>query len=336
MTGTSTIHKQRCCDVHCYCSPVILGRAEEMARLERLLADARAGCGGALVVRGEAGIGKSALLNRVAATATDMSVLRGVGIESEIEVPFAGLHLLFHAYLDRVDALPVPQAAALRSAMGLTAAGGGERFLVGAATLSLLSELAGDRPMLCIVDDAQWFDQASADALLFAARRLRREPVAVLFAVREEAGRFASLSLDVLALPPLDRASAGSLLDERAKVLAPPTRARIVAEAGGNPLAILEFAAALVDWKGSGRALSTPVEPLPVTRQVQEAFQSRIGDLPEATQRLLVVAAADDTADLTVVVRAGERLGLSATDLEPAERARLVELTADSDRKSVV
>ncbi|MEV0713983.1 AAA family ATPase [Asanoa sp. NPDC050611] len=309
---------------------MILGRAEEMARLERLLADARAGCGGALVVRGEAGIGKSALLNRVAATATDMSVLRGVGIESEIEVPFAGLHLLFHAYLDRVDALPVPQAAALRSAMGLTAAGGGERFLVGAATLSLLSELAGDRPMLCIVDDAQWFDQASADALLFAARRLRREPVAVLFAVREEAGRFASLSLDVLALPPLDRASAGSLLDERAKVLAPPTRARIVAEAGGNPLAILEFAAALVDWKGSGRALSTPVEPLPVTRQVQEAFQSRIGDLPEATQRLLVVAAADDTADLTVVVRAGERLGLSATDLEPAERARLVELTADS------
>jgi DNA-binding CsgD family transcriptional regulator len=309
---------------------VILGRAEELARLDRLLADARAGGGGALVVRGEAGIGKSALLDRVAATATDMSVLRGVGIESEIEVPFAGLHLLFHPYLDRIEALPGPQAAALRTAFGLTGAGAGERFLVGAATLSLLSELAGDRPLVCIVDDAQWFDQASADALLFAARRLRREPVAMLFAVRDGAGRFTAPSIEVLALSALDRASAGSLLDQRANVLAPPTRARIVAEAGGNPLAILEFAAALTDRIASGRPWSTPVEPLPVTGQVQEAFRSRIGDLPEATQRLLVLAAADDTADLSVVVRAGERLGLSATDLEPAERARLVQLTAES------
>ena len=309
---------------------MILGRAEELARLDRLLAGARAGDGGALVVRGEAGIGKSALLNQVDATATDMSVLRGVGIESEIEVPFAGLHLLFHPYLDRIEALPVPQAAALRTAFGLTAAGAGERFLIGAATLSLLSELAGDRPLVCIVDDAQWFDQASADALLFAARRLRREPVAMLFAVRDEAGRFTAPSLDVLALSPLDRASAGSLLDQRAKVLAPPTRARIVAEAGGNPLAVLEFAAALTDRKASARPWSTPVEPLPVTGQVQEAFRSRIGDLPEATQRLLVLAAADETADLAAVVRAGERLGLSAADLEPAERARLVQLTPES------
>jgi DNA-binding CsgD family transcriptional regulator len=309
---------------------VILGRAAELARLDRLLADARAGGGGALVIRGEAGIGKSALLHRVAATATDMSVLRGVGIESEIEMPFAGLHLLFHPYLDRVEALPGPQAAALRTALGLTASGAGERFLVGAATLSLLSELAGDRPLVCIVDDAQWFDQASADALLFAARRLRREPVAMFFAVRDEAGRFTAPSLEVLALSPLDRASAGSLLDQRANVLAPPTRARIVAEAGGNPLAILEFAAALTDRKASGRPWSTPVEPLPVTGQVQEAFRSRIGDLPEVTQRLLVLAAADDTADLAVVVRAGERLGLSAADLEPAERARLVQLSTES------
>jgi hypothetical protein len=122
---------------------VILGRTEELARLDRLLTDARAGGGGALVIRGEAGIGKSALLDRIAASARDMSVLRGVGIESEIEVPFAGLHLLFHPYLDRVEALPGPHAAALRAAFGLPAAGAGERFLVGAATLSLLSELAG-------------------------------------------------------------------------------------------------------------------------------------------------------------------------------------------------
>jgi len=310
---------------------MILGRKDELARIDLLLAETRAGGGGALVIRGEAGIGKSALLDHAAAAATDMRVLRGVGIESEIEVPFAGLHLLLHPYLDRIKALPPPQAEALRTAFGLTRVGAGERFLVGAATLSLLSELAGESPLVCLIDDAKWFDQSSADALLFAARRLRLDPVAMLFAVRDGIGRFAAPSIDAVSLAALDRASAVSLLNQRAKGLDSPTRTRVLAEARGNPLAIIEFAAALTDRNRiGGRPWSLPVEPLPVAGQVQEAFRARIRDLPDATQRVLLLAAADDTANLAVVLRAAEQLGLSAADLEPAEHARLIELTAET------
>ncbi|WP_280381199.1 ATP-binding protein [Nocardia wallacei] len=304
---------------------MVLGRAEELARVDRLLADARAGTGGALVIRGDAGIGKTVLLDHAARAADDMRVLRGVGIESEVSVPFAGLHLLLHSCLDRIDALPEPQARALRAAFGLGDGGGG-RFLIGAATLSLLSELGGDGPVACLIDDAHWFDPASLDALLFAARRLGQEPVAVLFAVREGAGHFPAAGLDTMPLPALDRAGATALLDRRAHDLADPMRARILAEAHGNPLAIIEFTAALTGRGGHGWSL--PVEPLPVARQVQDAFRARIGELPEAAQRMLVLVAADDTADPAVVVRAGERLGLTAADLEPAERATLLELSA--------
>lgn len=301
---------------------MVLGRAEELARVDRLLAAARDGTGGALVIRGEAGIGKTVLLEHAARAAADMRVLRGVGIESEVSVPFAGLHLLLHSCLDRIEALPEPQARALRAAFGLGDSGGG-RFLIGAATLSLLSELAGDGPVACLIDDAHWFDPASLDALLFAARRLGQEPVAVLFAVREGAGHFPAAGLDTMVLPALDRAGAAALLDRRAHDLADAMRARILAEAHGNPLAIIEFTAAL-----TGRGWSLPVEPLPVARQVQDAFRARIGELPDAAQRMLVLVAADDTADPAVVVRAAQRLGLSAADLEPAERATLLELSA--------
>uniref|UniRef100_UPI002454B214 ATP-binding protein n=1 Tax=Nocardia wallacei TaxID=480035 RepID=UPI002454B214 len=304
---------------------MVLGRAEELARIDRLLAAARDGTGGALVLRGDAGIGKTVLLDHAARAAVGMRVLRGVGIESEVSVPFAGLHLLLHSCLDRVEALPEPQARALRAAFGLGESGGG-RFLIGAATLSLLSELAGDGPVACLIDDAHWFDPASLDALLFAARRLGQEPVAVLFAVREGAGHFPAAGLDTLALPALDRAGATALLDRRAHDLADPMRARILAEARGNPLAIIEFTAALTGRGGGGWSL--PVEPLPVARQVQDAFRARIGELPDAAQRMLVLVAADDTADPAVVVCAGERLGLTAADLEPAERATLLELSA--------
>ncbi|WP_280262157.1 helix-turn-helix transcriptional regulator [Nocardia wallacei] len=305
---------------------MVLGRVEELARIERLLADVRAGAGGALVIRGEAGIGKTALLDHAETAAADLRLLRGVGIESEIEVPFAGLHLLLHPHLDRIDALPEPQAQALRAAFGLTDAGGGERFLIGAATLSLLSELAGDGPLACLIDDAHWFDPASLDALLFAARRLRQEPLAMLFTVREGAGHFPAAALDTVTLPALDRASATALLDRRANDLAGPTRARILAEARGNPLAIIEFTAALTGREHGG-AWSLPVEPLPVAGQVQDAYRARIAELPQPAQRLLVLAAADDTADPAIVAHAGERLGLRAADLEPAEQAALIELS---------
>ncbi|REF00711.1 ATP-binding protein [Thermomonospora umbrina] len=308
---------------------MFFGRSEEISRIDGLVAGARAGSGGALIVRGDAGIGKTALLGHAAESAAGLRVLHGVGIESEIEVPFAGLHLLLHPYLDRIAALPGRQADALRTAFGLTGAGASERFLIGAATLSLLSELAGDRPLVCLIDDAQWFDPASADALVFAARRLRLEPVAVLFAVRDGAGRFPAPGIPTLSLPALDRADAISLLDRHGRDLAGPTRARILAEAQGNPLAIIEFTAALTDRRGrAGFARALPVEPLPVAGRVQGAFRARIADLPEPTQRLLLLAAADDTADLGVVLRAAERLGLSAADMEPAEQAHLIDLTA--------
>jgi DNA-binding CsgD family transcriptional regulator len=307
---------------------MLLGRSGEQARIEQLLAHARAGAGGALVIRGEAGIGKTALLDHAAAGATDLRVLRGIGIESEVEIPFAGLHLLLHPYLDRIDAIPRPQGNALRAAFGLADAGTVARFLIGAATLSLLSELANDGPLVCVVDDAQWFDRASADALLFAARRLRQEPVAMLFALRDGTGHFMAEGIETMTLPALDRDNAIAVLNERARGLAGPTRARILAEARGNPLAIIEFTAALTDRQHRGWPLL--VEPLPVVSQVQDAFRARIRELPEPTQRMLLLAAAEGTADLTAVLRAGERLGLTATDLEPAERAHLLELKADT------
>ncbi|SUA74318.1 Transcriptional regulatory protein devR (dosR) [Nocardia otitidiscaviarum] len=307
---------------------VILGRADESARIERLLANARDGHGGALVIRGEAGIGKTALLDHAERAAAGLRVLRGVGIESEVEVPFAGLHLLFHTYLDRLATLPEPQAQALRAAFGLSDHDIGERFLTNVAALSLLSELAADGPVVCLVDDAHWFDRASLDALLFAARRLRQEPVAMVFTARADVPDFPAAGLETMRLAALDRVGATALLDQRAGDLTGPMRARILADARGNPLAIIEFTAAITSRAATGSTWSLPVEPLPVDRQVQAAFSARIGTLPEATRRLLVLAAADVTADPPIVVRAGERLGLSAADLEPAEQAALIELSA--------
>src|SRR5918996_2304977 len=167
---------------------MLRGRRAEQERIDALLSAAREGISGALVVRGEPGIGKTALLEHAAQRANGMRVLRGAGIESEAELPFAGLHLLLRPAADALEALPGPQRQAIGSAFGLGDAGGGDRFLVGAAVLSLLAHLAETRPLLCLVDDAQWLDRPSAEALLFAARRLDREGVAVLFAVREHAG----------------------------------------------------------------------------------------------------------------------------------------------------
>jgi DNA-binding CsgD family transcriptional regulator len=307
---------------------MMVGRAQELARIGRLLSGARDGAGDSLVIRGEAGIGKTALVERAVEGADGLQVLRGVGIESEIEVPFAGLHLLLHPYLDHIEALPAPQADALHAALGLTAAGLGERFLIGAATLSLLSELAGRSPLLCVVDDAQWFDQASADALLFAARRLRFEPIAMLFTVRDGAGHFPAPGIDTMRLDGLDPVSAATLLDQAGQGLAWPTRARILAEARGNPLAIVEFATALTERRSQSRAL--PVEPLPVVGRLQDAFQERISGLPAIARRMLLVAAADDTADLAVVLSAAKRLDLPETAMGPAEQARLIEVSADT------
>jgi hypothetical protein len=174
-------------------TPALLDRQRERAALDDLLRNLRSGRGRALVVRGEAGVGKSALLEYVVAAASDMRVARSSGVESEMELPFAGLHLLCAPLLDRLEGLPGPQRDALGVAFGLRAGGVPDRFLVGLAVLTLLSEAAGDRPLLCVVDDAQWLDRASAQVLAFAARRLLAEPVGLIFAAREPGEQFRGL-----------------------------------------------------------------------------------------------------------------------------------------------
>ncbi|NYI05175.1 ATP-binding protein [Allostreptomyces psammosilenae] len=303
------------------------GRDDELAAIDALLAGARAGRSAAVVIRGEAGIGKSVLLDHAAAAAGhDMRVLRATGIESESELPFAGLHLLLGRSVDRTDALPDRQARALRGALGLEEIPGGDRPLVGLAVLTLLAELADERPLLCVVDDAHWLDHASADALLFAARRLDAEGVVLLFAARDlHAPPFPAPGIAELRLAGLDETAATALLDEHAGDLPRHAREQILGEARGNPLALRELTAA--QREGQIPAYAHRAAAQPNHTRLQQTFADRIGTLPEATQTLLLVAAAEVTCDLAVVLGAAGRLGASVEDLEPAERKELLHLT---------
>jgi hypothetical protein len=229
---------------------VLCGRRQEMAVIDRLLDG-----GGALVVRGEPGIGKTALLDYAVAAAEGMRVIRATGIEAEADLPFAALHLLLRPVLDRIDGLPQPQRLALAGVFGQGPATPSDRFLVGLAVLSLLAEVADDRPLLCVVDDAHWLDRASADALLFAARRLETDGIALLFATRDPA---ATPGLDEVRLAALSVEDSAALLSARAAELSPMKRYRILAEAAGNPLALLELPTA--DPAGAGR-LPRPGRP---------------------------------------------------------------------------
>ncbi|MFU8872281.1 helix-turn-helix transcriptional regulator [Micromonospora sp. SL4-19] len=293
---------------------MLYGRDGEQAKIERLLAEARSGRSGALVVRGPAGIGKSALLDHAAGRAANMRVLRGVGVESEAALPFAALHLLLRSGLDRIHTLPDAQAAALNGALGLGDVAPESQFLVGLATLSLLAELAGDGALLCLVDDAQWFDQASIDALLFAARRIEAEGVVMVFAAR--AG-FHAAGLPELRLSGLDSAAAAALLPAD---LPPQVRERLIEESDGNPLALIELPAALSVEQRAGRL--SPVGAMPVADRVQEAFQAQIAALPEPARTALLIAAADGSGELEALVAAGASLH----GLEAAERSRLIEI----------
>ncbi|MEU4330091.1 LuxR C-terminal-related transcriptional regulator [Nonomuraea dietziae] len=289
---------------------------------------------GALVVRGEAGIGKSALLECSAAGAR-AQVLRVSGVESEADLPFAALHLLLRPVLEHVEALPRQQAEALRGALGLGGATRGDRFLVGLATLNLLVELSAAGPVLCLVDDAQWLDGESADALLFAARRLHAEPVAVLFAARDgdvRDGDFPARGLPELRLRELDAEAAGNLLAERAADLPPTVRDQLMAEAGGNPLALIELPRMLIPEQRKGA-----MAPLtffagtaqPVTDRVLMGFRDRVSAFPAATRSCLLVAALDHHGGLEVLARAVSRLGASLVDFAEAERAGLVRVGPD-------
>ena len=216
---------------------MLYGRDAELAQVDGLLAGARNGRSGVLVIRGEAGIGKSALLEYAAAQygrIPGARVLRAVGIESELELPFAVLHLLLRPAIELIPTLPPPQALAISSAFGLTRAGDHDPFLIGLAVLTLLSDLAEDGPVLCLVDDAQWVDEASTRALTFAARRLDAEPVVALFAARDDPHDFDAAGLPELRLDGLDRSAASALLPDTP--LAAAVRDRILDEAAGNPL----------------------------------------------------------------------------------------------------
>src|SRR6266446_7892028 len=219
---------------------MLVDRRTERSALDSLIASARGGLGSALVLRGEPGIGKTALLGYAIESAPGFRVARAVGVESEMELAYGALHQLCAPVLGRLERLPDPQRDALGVAFGLRAGQAPDRFLVGLAVLSLLSEVAGERPLLCVIDDAQWLDRASAQALAFAARRLLAEPVALVFATREPGEEFRGLP--ELAVGGLREGDARELLgsvimgplDER-------VRDRIVAETRGNPLALLEL-----------------------------------------------------------------------------------------------
>ncbi|KOX26834.1 LuxR family transcriptional regulator [Saccharothrix sp. NRRL B-16348] len=322
------------------------GRSAELAVVERLLSDARAGRSGVLVVRGEAGIGKSALLAHAATQATSpcgseqrspspvgdnhaptgagFLVLRGTAVESESVVPFAGLNLLLGAVVDRVDTLPPNQATALRAALGLAPPEGGDHHLVGLAVLTLLADLADQTPVLCLVDDAHWLDQGSAQALVFAARRLQAEGIAMIFAARDlHAPPFPAPGLPELRLTGLAPEHAAALLEEHAADLPRYVRDQIADEARGNPLALLELPAAQREGHLPA-AHAYRVAALPTHSRIQQTFADRIGTLPERTRTLLLIAAADDTGDPAVVFEAARLLGASVDDLEVAEQRQLL------------
>jgi DNA-binding CsgD family transcriptional regulator len=307
----------------------LIGREAETARIATLLSEAQRGRSRALLVRGEAGIGKSSLLRYAIAQAGGMIVLRARGVESESELAFAALGDLFRPVLDHLVQLPEPQAAALAGALGLTPPVAGDRFTICAGTLNLLAAVAEVAPVLAIVDDAQWLDTSSAEALLFAARRLDSEGVALLLAVREgEAGAFSASGLDHLALAGLRHEDARELLSRGLKQEpAPEVAERLVRGTQGNPLALVEIPALLSEGQLSG---SEPMEePLPAAPALERAFLRQIEALDDEAREALLVVAASESGRLDVIEGALGVLGLDLKALAPAEEAGLISVERD-------
>ena len=302
---------------------MLRGRDSECEVLTRLLEGARGGRGAALVVQGEAGVGKTALLDYAVESASDLRVVRAVGVESEMELAFAALHQLCGPMLDRLGRLPGPQRAALGTAFGLESGPAPDLFFVGLAVLSLLSEAAGERPLVCVVDDAQWLDRVSAQALGFAARRLLAESVLVVFAAREPGADLRGLP--ELVVEGLQDPDARELLDSVVRwPLDERVAERIVAETRGNPLALLELPRGLSPAELDGGFGLPDVLPLP--GRIEQSFLRRVESLPEQSRLLLVVAAAEPLGDPALVWRAAGKLGILAQAVAPAAAAGLVEI----------
>jgi DNA-binding CsgD family transcriptional regulator len=302
----------------------LLGRRSECAALDQLVASVRTGLSRALVLRGEAGVGKSALLDYLVQHASRCGIARAAGVESEMELAYAGLQQLCAPFLDGLDRLPGPQRGALGTAFGLRDGDAPDRFLVGLAVLSLMSDIAGKRPLVCVVDDAQWLDAASAQALAFVARRLGTESVGLVFAVREPGGEGHFEGLPDLPVGGLNDRAARELLET---VLAGPLDERvldrIVAETRGSPLALLELPRGRTPAElAGGFGLSGgPAVP----GRIEQSFRERLAPLPPSTRLLLLVAAAEPTGDPVLVWRAAAALGVGPDAAGPADAAGLVE-----------
>jgi DNA-binding CsgD family transcriptional regulator len=311
-------------------SSLLYGRAEEAELLEGMLAQASER-GEALVIRGDPGIGKSALLGlaREIALARGFRVLTATGVQSEAELPFAGLHqlLLPLPWLD--GALPSPQKEALLAAFGRSRMSAPDPFFIALATLDLLSDASANSPLLVLADDAQWLDGPTSSVLTFVARRLQSDPIVMLFAVREgDANALLQAGLNEMRLAPLDEAESANLLDDRVPKLTPHHRELILAQSRGNPLALVELPTVLQPDLPADVSIVTT--GLPLTARLESAFTARFSDLPETTRGVLLIAALDDGSDLAEVLTAAGHLqneAVGADAVAPAEAARLVEVT---------
>jgi len=306
---------------------MLFGRTGECQQLDRLIDNSRAGKSGALILRGEPGIGKSALCAYAARRAGDMTVLAARGAPTESELAFSGLADLLQPVLGLRGELPEPQAAALASALAIGAPLETGRFTIYAATLGLLAAAAANGPVLVVVDEAQWLDASSVEALLFATRRFDSDGIAVIFAVRD--GRptlFDRAELPELRLAPLEHEAALELLVSCAKTpVAPEVSEALLRAAGGNPLVLTELPTLLSADQLAGTVELDEELPTPLT--VQRAFVRQVASLPKETQEALLVVAASGSRDLESILRALDELGIDPHSLEPAERAAVVSAT---------
>jgi DNA-binding CsgD family transcriptional regulator len=286
------------------------GRQSECRQLDRLVNSARHGASPVLVISGEAGIGKSALLDHLVAQTAGCRVVRVAGVQAEAELVFAGLHQLCAPLLDRLDEIPEPQRETLSTAFGLRIGPPPDRFLVGLAVLSLMAAAAAEQPLICVVDDAQWLDRTSAQTLAFVGRRLVAESVALVVAVRDPGDEQSFAGLPQLVLRGLPEADARELL---AAVIPGPlderVRDRIIAEVRGNPLALLELPRGLTYAELAG-GFRLPDEQ-DLSDRIEGSFQRRLATLPSDARRLLLVAGIDPTGDPALIYRAASRLGIA-------------------------
>jgi DNA-binding CsgD family transcriptional regulator len=306
----------------------IVGRDRELGVVGGLMATATTG-GGALLIHGETGIGKSALLERAVGLAQDagMRVLLTTGVRTEANLPFAGLHQLLRPILSGLDALPKPQYTALGVAFGLVEGEAEDPFLIALATLTLLADAAARAPILVVADDVQWLDRPSADALAFVARRLGSDPLVMLVGLRDgEASPLDAAGIPELVLHPLNDREAREMVARIAPELAQPVRDRILQEAAGNPLALAELSATIRDDIAPGEGLP---DVLPLSARLEREFATRADDLPHDTQWLLLIAALEDRDGVPEIVAAA---GVPASAITPAIDARLIEVDGASLR----